>query len=61
MRETIRRAGTRRQDTARATLQEVLTQVLKWAGLVLLVAASAVLVYLGAVLAARLAVWFFFI
>ena len=54
--ETIRRTGTRLLDAARATLG-VLWPVLKWVGLALLLVASAMLVYLAAVLLARLVVW----
>jgi hypothetical protein len=54
--ETIRRTGTRLLDAARTTLG-VLWPVLKWVGLALLLVASALLVYLAAVLLARLVVW----
>jgi len=53
--ETIRRTGTRLPEAARVTL-EVLWPVLKWVGLALLLVASALLVYLAAVLLARLMV-----
>ena len=49
MYETIRRTGTRLPEAARVTL-EVLWPVLKWVGLALLLVASALLVYLAAVL-----------
>ena len=55
MYETIRRTGTRLLEAARATLG-VLWPVLKWMGLPLLLVASALLVYLAAVLLARLVV-----
>ncbi len=48
--------ATRLLDAARATLG-VLWPVLKWVGLALLLVASALLVYLAAVLLARLVVW----
>jgi len=54
--ETFRRTGTRLLDAARVTLG-VLWPVLKWVGLALLLVASALLVYLAAVLLARLVVW----
>ena len=55
MYETIRRTGTRLLEAAKATLG-VLWPVLKWVGLALLLVASALLVYLAAVLLARLVV-----
>ncbi len=55
MYETIRRTGTRLPEAARVTLR-VLWPVLKWVGLALLLVASALLVYLAAVLLARLMV-----
>ena len=56
MYETIRRTGTRLLEAARATLG-VLWPVLKWMGLALLLVASALFVYLAAVLLAKLMVW----
>ena len=49
MNESIRRAGTRPLDAARATLG-VLLSGLNWVGLALLLVASVLLVYLSAVL-----------
>jgi len=54
--ETMRRATRRLLEAARTT-RGVLLPVLKVVGLALLLGASALLVYLGAVLLVRLAVW----
>jgi hypothetical protein len=57
--EAIRRIGGRLLDAVRPAL-EVLTFRLNWVGVALLVVASALLVYLGAVLLARFGVWVFY-
>ena len=59
MYETIRRAVAWLLQTARATLR-VLPPVLKWVGAVMVLVSCALLVYLGAILLARMAVWAFF-
>jgi hypothetical protein len=57
--ETIRRIVRRLLDAASAAL-EVMTFGLTWVGVSLLVVASVLLVYLGAVLLARLGAWAFY-
>ncbi len=59
MYETMRRPTRRLPRVARATLG-ALPLVLKWVGAVMLLVSCALFVYLGAVLAARVAVWIFF-
>lgn len=53
MHETIRRAARRLQEA-------LLLPLLKWAGAALLVVSCALMVYLGAVLLARLMLWVFY-
>ncbi len=57
--ETMRRVTRRLLEAARST-PGALSQVLKWVGAALVMGSCALLVYLGAVLLARLAVWAFF-
>jgi hypothetical protein len=57
--ETLRRTTRLLLKAARATLG-VLLSGLNWAGLALVLVASVLLVYLGAVLLARLGVWAFY-
>jgi hypothetical protein len=57
--ETIRRTTRLLLEAARATLG-VLLSGLNWVGLALVLVASVLLVYLGAVLLARLGVWAFY-
>jgi len=57
--ETVWHVARRLLRIARATL-EVLLSGLKWVGVALLVVASVLLVYLGAVLLARWGVWAFY-
>ena len=59
MYETIRRIVRRLLDAASAAL-EGMTFGLTWVGVSLLVVASVLLVYLGAVLLARLGEWAFY-
>lgn len=59
MYETMRRTTRRLPRVARATLG-ALAAVLKWVGGAMVLVSCALLVYLGAVLLARLAVWAFF-
>ncbi len=59
MYETMRRITRLLLEAARATLG-VLVSGLNWVGLALVLVASVLLVYLGAVLLARLGVWAFF-
>ncbi len=59
MYETIRRTTRLLLEAARATLG-VLLSGLNWVGLALVLVASVLLVYLGAVLLARLGVWAFY-
>ena len=59
MYETIRRIVRRLLDAASAAL-EGMTFGLTWVGVSLLVVASVLLVYLGAVLLARLGAWAFY-
>jgi hypothetical protein len=57
--ETIRRTTRLLLEATRATLG-VLLSGLNWVGLALVLVASVLLVYLGAVLLARLGVWAFY-
>ena len=57
--EAIRRVGARLLDAVRPRIG-VLLPGLNWVGVALLVVASTLLVYLGAVLLARLGVWAFY-
>ena len=59
MYETIRRTTRLLLEAARAT-HGVLLSGLNWVGLALVLVASVLLVYLGAVLLARLGVWAFY-
>lgn len=59
MYETMRRTTRLLLEAARATLG-VLLSGLNWVGLTLVLVASVLLVYLGAVLLARLGVWAFY-
>jgi hypothetical protein len=57
--ETMRRTTRLLLEAARATLG-VLLSGLNWVGLTLVLVASVLLVYVGAVLLARLGVWAFY-
>ena len=59
MYETIRRTTRLLLEASRTTLG-VLLSGLNWVGLALVLVASVLLVYLGAVLLARLGVWAFY-